>query len=1279
LLVCTGLLHFKDHKDGAVLFANTANEFSSVQDFLIRYLPTTLVVLYGTLITLIDLDVKRLEPWYQMSDATAETQWPPLLCQYDTSFVLTAIARALCRRYGFHPFTICLTDLTARHWIVVYSSSLLILVTIVVPAVQNSMFITRTEILSYDATIGGQRKLITLEDQTATMNSNFLNTAYSVCWQGQAVPAFTTQDYALAPFTGAARLEQEVSDTTITSQTTKFWTDLQCWPPSSIELNFTTNKTTLDDGRGCIANKMFRFSHFGVALDVGNYEAYYSGGQSIYRDNDSIPGSCPQSPHLILVAWRIVTEAGIPPEYAAGGTAVAMFCEPSYFMQPGEATVAASNGSVLSFVPSGAQQPFSDNLFNRTNFEGIITNGYSVSQGAKANSSDLRVDIADGVSINQDTRLVNAHINSDARVSSAMNGFALGISELSPAQFLEFDNLYDAYFKAHKLLFALAMSHNFEPESTLEQSATYSHALHSVHLVPAFAIATEAILFLVATLCVLLLFTAPSRPLCLFRNPDSLAEIMALSRSNKVQESFSRLSSATEKAIKDAVGLSKFRLSHDERDQPLLIRDDAVKGDNDNTKPQHTPQDGAPEIAKHLPEISWLTSVFIIILIGSSVAAFTTLYFFSRREGGLPMPTDTELVQQLLLNLIPTAFATLLGTYLTLVSRVYAFLRPMEDLHSGHAPAANTLLVHYTSLPPTLLSISAFRVRHYLLALLSVAALLSAVLTVTLASLFLPRDVTVSTLVPLTGLYQPNVVSPYDFIINQSTSINTDSIYPTIANLSASVRLPPWTTSSYGYLPIDLATTIPKQQISDYEFEAIGYGAELDCVDLLQAPADISAAIDFRENGKTFRLLANYSQPNRAGSGSEATGCQYAHQMMDEDGFGAINGELSDATSAFEISNYMRPTNSSSIADQSICQNLTVKGWVRGSLEKLPGAGTGAKEDNFRYNATIISCIPRLMTQKSLLRTNRNGSVLSAKSLGPLNYTLEPTVNLTATLFTTMAATIERATGDWFEQPIWHTDTVARDWSNYVYKKMLNDTALLDASRPVPSFEEASKLISNSFSRLFAVQLSFDSSMLLPLNTSARDVSTWDTSNFPQEAPGSYTIPAKAYYSERRIFISLPNFVISIAILVFDFVVLLLFRLHLREPFLPRMPFTIASQIAFFSGSHVIDDVVKAGGDLKELDRKGFRYGYGKYIGKDGWVHVGIEREPFVTRLYDEGSAPRNWARNGVTSRIWPWSRKHWIPGSVKIGGVEFETLQSQDKGKYEAVETVQERGGNWI
>lgn len=98
MLGVTGFLHHENYKNGAVLVADGGDEFSVGQIFLSRYLPTILVVLYGISISIIDLDVKRLEPWYALSTGSASNGTSPLLCRYDTDFVLTVMAKAFCRR-----------------------------------------------------------------------------------------------------------------------------------------------------------------------------------------------------------------------------------------------------------------------------------------------------------------------------------------------------------------------------------------------------------------------------------------------------------------------------------------------------------------------------------------------------------------------------------------------------------------------------------------------------------------------------------------------------------------------------------------------------------------------------------------------------------------------------------------------------------------------------------------------------------------------------------------------------------------------------------------------------------------------------------------------------------------------------------------------------------------------------------------------------------------------------------------------------------------------------
>lgn len=98
LLSSTILLHFINSRYGAVFEAVGSSGLSAGQIFIVRYLPTILLVVYGTWISMLDLDVKRLEPWFQLSVSSKHSKHAPLLCRYDTDFILTVLGRAASKK-----------------------------------------------------------------------------------------------------------------------------------------------------------------------------------------------------------------------------------------------------------------------------------------------------------------------------------------------------------------------------------------------------------------------------------------------------------------------------------------------------------------------------------------------------------------------------------------------------------------------------------------------------------------------------------------------------------------------------------------------------------------------------------------------------------------------------------------------------------------------------------------------------------------------------------------------------------------------------------------------------------------------------------------------------------------------------------------------------------------------------------------------------------------------------------------------------------------------------
>lgn len=1043
-----------------------------------------------------------------------------------------------------------------------------------------------------------------------------------MCWLNQQPPAFTSRNYAVAPFSYSLA-PQDTVDTTIKAATTRYWSELKCWKPASVVVQMNASKSfggdgltvSFNDGRGCSATDILLIDASVSYTYPAQYEAYYfaAASQGYATPGLSLGMLCPQFPHMFLAIWKLT---GMEmPDFEPGGNATAVFCEPQYYMEPVTATVITSNNSIVEHEPIGPKTVMSEEMFNSTHFE------YLLALGQPPGADRLKdADIGENSVILQTTRLKNASISAPTAYSmNTMIGYVLGVSQLPGQQYLDFEVLQTTYMQAHQLLFALAMTHNFGEELGTTQPAVLGSVREVVTLVPAFAFVTESLLALVMALCIYMLWRVPRRTLHLRRDPDSLTQIMVLARELSIQKTFARLSTATDHELNSSLTDKTFHLQTDDDNLPLLMEDDS----HDSAHLKDDPTDFESTVyshQKHLPEMSWIASGFAALAIGICIAIFGALEVFSSKQNGLKVPQTSDFVVQMLLGFLPTAFATLVGAYLSLLCRTYSFIQPMQDLKKGNALSSHTLHVNYTSIPPPLIFLKAFRIGHYILGALSLTALLSNVLTVTLAGTLFREDIAQTMKTTLQLVYQP-------FVLTQLSNDNTvssayvDALYPVLANATGQTDLPTWTTTEYGYLPVEHVHEANSPPISEFRYESIGYGADFECVDLLGKSPGIATTLDFHDQGQTFRLFTNFTST----TDSSICQCSLTHDDYhvnfngQAQGLAVIGGSLTSSISSFEIvrnfdsqySSYKSKLYPDIQTECDFCQDRIVHGWVRGRLvptDLRPSANLTAT-GRFEYNATIISCKPRLKTQMSLLRVESSGQVIAAQDIGPPNYDIPASVNLSATFNTSVAAlTGSRA------NRTWHTDSVARDYSNYLFKKLLGNNNLLDSTVPTPSFENASAVVSDALSRLFAAQLFIDRTRLQPTSATATSNSSLSSASTNTTNADTTTTPGLATYQTHRIFLSRPMLIISLTILTLDLLVIIIFRLTLPAPFLPRMPFTIASQIAFFAGSHATQDVVAAGGDVRELNKRGYRYGYGRYLGADGEIRVGIEREGYIDR-----------------------------------------------------------------
>lgn len=100
---------------------NSVAEIPTAQFFAWKYLPTIVMVFYGVLYQITDYDVKRLEPYYQLSQPTGSPAAQSLNLDYVTLWV----------------FFVPLKALWYRHWAVLVSSFGSILATTAAPSLQN--------------------------------------------------------------------------------------------------------------------------------------------------------------------------------------------------------------------------------------------------------------------------------------------------------------------------------------------------------------------------------------------------------------------------------------------------------------------------------------------------------------------------------------------------------------------------------------------------------------------------------------------------------------------------------------------------------------------------------------------------------------------------------------------------------------------------------------------------------------------------------------------------------------------------------------------------------------------------------------------------------------------------------------------------------------------------------------------------------------------------------------------------------------------------------------
>jgi hypothetical protein len=201
----------------------------------------------------------------------------------------------------------------------------------------------------------------------------------------------------------------------------------------------------------------------------------------------------------------------------------------------------------------------------------------------------------------------------------------------------------------------------------------------------------------------------------------------------------------------------------------------------------------------------------------------------------------------------------------------------------------------------------------------------------------------------------------------------------------------------------------------------------------------------------------------------------------------------------------------------------------------------------------------------------------------------------------------------------WHNDTFTRDWFNFLLKYYLNSTDLIDPAKEVPDATLIIPVTEDLYQRLFAILLGLNLSLF---NSTAKQAS----------------VGAALTTVETRIFLDNGAFIVSMTILCLDILVLTTLYIKIRHIFLPRLPSSIASQIAYVAASRVVEEYDdERDASRAALPKSARTYTFGRFIGVDGRAHVGIDSDPYVVPL--QASAPKE-MRSAGFRKLFFW-RKH--------------------------------------
>jgi hypothetical protein len=410
------------------------------------------------------------------------------------------------------------------------------------------------------------------------------------------------------------------------------------------------------------------------------------------------------------------------------------------------------------------------------------------------------------------------------------------------------------------------------------------------------------------------------------------------------------------------------------------------------------------------------------------------------------------------------------------------------------------------------------------------------------------------------------------------------------SNYTRGTSLPSWTDAKAMYLPFISADTLNDSRSAQFQANTKYFRAEPNCRSLVSGD-DYQLRVDGQ--------IAEFQTTVQDDNGRNFT-CY--HESASSWGwiFGHADGCFSEKPSkgSLEIVIKLEAGPNATRIEQETCFSTVAIGWMR-----VHDCTQGFEPPDER-NTLLMSCRPKL--------TVGNASVL-VDSAGVLQ---EEATQLVAEAdqssraldryYTDGANGLIRKSNTFLfgndEGPTYHDDSFPDEFIHYFMNKAAGNLRFTDPNEPLPRFSDIEGLMKEAYGRLFAAWLGLNKEYLFVASNT------------------TISIPGTTITRQERIFVNKAMFIVSAIILGIYTLVAIVVILRRPGRYLARMPTSIAAVIALFATSATIKDLQGTSGlSAKEreeyVEKLGNTYGYGSYLGEDGSVHVGIEKDPFVWRM----------------------------------------------------------------